>query len=60
MGGAYTMYLHEILSDIRLALAVSIFSAGWAFGVVWCAVFYLIDRKEMRKMAKKKGGKCGK
>lgn len=54
------MYLHEILSDIRLALAVSIFSAGWAFGVVWCAVFYLIGRKEMRKMAKKKGGKCGK
>ena len=54
------MYRHEILSDIRLALIVSIFSAGCAFGVVWCAVFYLIDRKEMRKMAKKKGGKCGK
>lgn len=54
------MYLHEILSDIRLALAVSIFSAGWAFGIVWCAVFYLIDKKEVRKMAKKKGGKCGK
>ena len=60
MGGANTMDLHEILSDIRLALAASIFSAGWAFGVVWCAVFYLIDRNEMRKMAKKKGGKCGK
>lgn len=54
------MYLHEILSDIRLALAVSIFSAGWAFGIVWCIIFWLIDRKEMRKMAKKKGGKCGK
>lgn len=55
MGGANTMYLHEILSDIRLALVVPIFSAGWALGVVWCAVFYLIDRKKMRKMAKKKG-----
>lgn len=54
------MYLHEILSDIRLSLAASIFSVGWAFGIAWCAVFYLIDRKEIRKMAKKKGGKCGK
>ena len=54
------MFLHEILSDIRLQLAVCIFTTGWAFGVVWCAVFYLIDKNEVRKMAKKKGGKCGK
>ena len=55
------MYLHEILSDIRLALVVAIFSSGWAFGIAWCAMFYLIDKKEVRKMAKKKkGGKCGK
>lgn len=55
------MYLHEVLSDIRLALAVGIFTTGWAFGVLWCAAFYFIDRKEREKMAKKKkGGKCGK
>jgi hypothetical protein len=54
------MYLHEILSDISLALAVSIFSFGWAFGVAWCAVFYLIDRKERKKMACKKKGKVKK
>lgn len=54
------MYLHEILSDIRLALAFGIFSTGWAFGIVWSLAFYLIGRKEVRKMAKKKGGKCGK
>lgn len=51
------MYLHEILSDIRLALAVSIFSTGWAFGLVWCAAFYLIGkREEMKEMVKKKKG----
>lgn len=57
------MYLHEILSDIRLALAVCIFSTGWAFGLVWSLVFYLIGRKGVKRMAKKggcKGGKCGK
>ena len=55
------MYLHEVLSDIRLALVVAIFSSGWAFGIAWCVMFYLIDKKEVRKMAKKKkGGKCGK
>lgn len=54
------MYLHEILSDIRLALAVGIFATGWAFGLVWSLIFYLIGRKELRNMAKKKGGKCGK
>lgn len=52
------MYLHEILSDIRLALAVSIFSVGWAFGIVWCFVFWMIGkREEVRKMACKKKGK---
>lgn len=57
------MYLHEILSDIRLALAVGIFSAGWAFGLIWSLIFYLIGRKGVKRMAKKggcKGGKCGK
>lgn len=49
------MYLHEVLSDIRLALSVGIFSTGWAFGLIWSLVFYLIGRKEARKMAKKKG-----
>ena len=54
------MVLKEILSDIRLALAVCIFTSGWAFGLVWSMVFYLIGRKEVKRMAKKKGGKCGK
>lgn len=60
----YLGYLHEVLSDIRLALAVGIFTTGWAFGIIWSSVFYLIGSKEVRKMAKKKGGckggKCGK
>lgn len=47
------MYLHEVLSDIRLALAVGIFSAGWAFGLVWCAIFYLIDKNERKKITRK-------
>ena len=38
------MGLNEILSDIRLALAVCIFTSGWAFGLVWSVVFYLIDK----------------
>ena len=54
------MYLHGILSDIRLALAVGIFATGWAFGLAWSLAFYLIGRKEVKRMAKKKGGKCGK
>lgn len=43
------MYLHEILADIRLALAVGIFCAGGAFGVIWCAAFYLIDKASKNK-----------
>ena len=54
------MYLHEVLSDIRLALAVGIFTSSWAFGLAWSLAFYLIGRKGVKRMAKKKGGKCGK
>lgn len=43
------MYLHEILSDIRLALATAIFCAGWAFVILWSWVFYLIGKKGRRK-----------
>lgn len=43
------MYLHEILSDIRLALTVGIFTTGWAFGIIWCAAFYLIDKASKNK-----------
>ena len=43
------MVLKEILSDIRLALAECIFTSGWAFGLVWSMVFYLIDKTSKNK-----------
>lgn len=48
------MYLHEVLSDIRLALAAGIFSTGWAFGIIWCVAFYLIGEHERKRKKSKK------
>lgn len=56
--GYWPMYLHEILSDIRLALAVGIFTSGWAFGLGWSLIFYLIGRHciKQQKLITKKAG----
>lgn len=43
------MYLHEILSDIRLALAVSIFCAGAASGMSCLTLLYWIGEREKKK-----------
>lgn len=48
------MYLHEVLSDIRLALVVAIFAAGWAFGLIWSFAFWLIDYHRVRRKNKRK------
>lgn len=48
------MYLHEILSDIRLALAVSIFCAGGAAATLLWMLLYLIGEYERKRKKVKK------
>lgn len=43
------MYLHEILSDVRAWLALSIFCTGAAFGLAISTVAWLFDKKRGRK-----------
>ena len=49
------MYLHEVLIDIRLALAVAIFCAGGAAATFMWMLLYMIGEYE-----KKKNDKMGK
>lgn len=54
------MYLHEVLSDVRAWLALSIFAAGWAFGLVWSFIFWLIDKnrgKGKHELRQKQGNR---
>lgn len=54
------MYLHEILSDIRLALAVGIFCAGGAAATLWWMLLYLIGEHERKRRKTKKGMRISK
>ena len=50
------MYIQDILSDIRLALAVGVFCAGGAAATLWWMLLYLIgehNKKKRRKIDKK-------